>query len=110
MKNNGIRNLFEPKICKVSYSKSIIIILICEILIHKIRNIEIINADFLPPMKILIIIQRIPIIKREKSDGKSRSSSGISFMLSANKSNNGNNANKKTWIGQEEIRISSVFH
>ena len=76
----------------------------------KIINIESINADFLPPMKILIIIQRIPIIKRERSDGKSRSSSGISFMLSANKSNNGNNANKKTWIGQEEIRIRSVFH
>jgi hypothetical protein len=96
MKNNGINNLFEATISNIAYSILIAIILICEIIIHIMRNIEIINADFLPPKKFLSINQAMLVTTTEISAGIKISSNGISLILSANNNSNGNNENKKT--------------
>ena len=100
-----INNLFVPKICNKSYSAWITATLICATTIHAINNVETITPDFFPPKNFLSIAHTILVMPSEISAGRKISSSGISFTLSANKSNNGNNENKKTWIGNPEIFI-----
>jgi len=93
IRNIGIRKIFVPK-NSIPLLLPIVTNLICESVIHKIRNIDTINADFLPPKTLLSINQITLVINSEITAGRKISSSGISLVLSITIKKSGKSENK----------------